>query len=130
MRESLDRVEGHAKHMFSSLVAWFTFFITINWASLGWLSANLSSVQSNPLTKTVSYIFAWQDFLAVATCCLSVYFLYRVRSRITILCKNLADEQTVSTDFPAALYIVAIVGMIVAIIPILVIWLLVPRYFT
>ena len=34
----LERRDNYVRHTFTLLVSWFTFFITVNWASLGWLT--------------------------------------------------------------------------------------------
>ena len=126
----IERIEKNTMNLFKLLVSWFTFFVTINWASLGWLAANSSDLVANPLVSLVSYIFAWQNVLGIVTCVISGFYLVRVKKRIELLYSEQDNGKELSNDFPTSLYITAVFAMVVGIIPLGVMWFYIPIYLT
>ena len=83
MDKLIERIEGYAKLIYQLLVGWFTFFITANWASLGWIAANFDKLKNNGLSSTIALIFGWQNILGIALLiCASIYF-YKVKLRLS-----------------------------------------------
>lgn len=129
MKDTIGRTEGFVKHIFQALIAWFTFFLTINWATLGWLAANFTAVKQGSLGTTVSIIFAWQNFLGISICCITGVYFFNAYRKIKAICASMNIDYFDFRDFPIFVYIASVVGMILAILPMFAFWVFAPNVF-
>lgn len=129
----LRETHEYARHVFNVLVSWFTFFITINYASMGWL-AGKSAVDSPKveLVQLISYLFISQNILGVAAEITILYYLLdanrRARSYEQIIQRDLSHIDT-HTCIPIRVYAPAVLLMSSALLTILIAWCMLPSFF-
>lgn len=55
----------HIRHQFQLLVGWFNFFVTVNYASMGWLATTKDRGLQRELALALSLLFISQNFLGM-----------------------------------------------------------------
>lgn len=117
MPNTIERIDGYAKHHFSQLVTWFTFFSTVNWAVLGWIPGNINDANST-IISMVAGAFALKNLLGVFMCLGAMNYFVKTSKRLD----DLEDENN-KQIFPMQLVVATCVGMVLAIILVMSIWL-------
>lgn len=129
LKVDLERRDAFVRHTFQLLVTWFTVFITVNWATMGWLAHSLSQEKPNPLKHLpiVSGIFAFQTLLGiiVAVWC-GRYFISESKRIIEI--EQIFHVQSnefvmYRSPFPKRLYVQAVILMVAGLVPIAGAWI-------
>ena len=128
MKALIERTDSYIKHYFTLLVTWFTFFVTVNWASLGWLAANIDKSKDNKLIGIVSAVFAWQNFLAIIICAVMGVYFYIASKRLLKLESKIQEYKEYKNTFPLLFVLSAVAGMIVVIIPLGGVWVYIWLY--
>ena len=125
---ALDRNDSYVRHYYMLLVSWFTFFITINWVTLGWVAKGLSEEgdQFGKYGSIVGNVFTLHCVLGIIVCgASSVYFMW-VAKRIGRAETKLFDVGEVAyidaPTFPVVMYAGTSGLMIIAIAPFVWIW--------
>lgn len=130
----ISEIHQYARHLFSQFVGWFTFFITINYASMGWLiGSDTDFTEKGKLLWLISSLFISQNVLGIFAC---AFFRHRMlkykeslenyeRARCASDSDVPQDLQAVAT-MPAYLYRLSFLLMIVALLTILVAWAFLP----
>jgi hypothetical protein len=122
----ISDLNAYARHSFQLLVSWFTFFVTVNYASMGWLAG---SRKPGPRIVLIASMFIAQNLLGILAC------LAVRRHLLTADKKILGLEQHVvgsplrvvadldnETPMPLGLYSWVIFLMVVALITIIIAW--------
>ena len=125
---------NYARHAFTSTVGWFTFFVTINYATMGWLAGLAGKPKGNyPVIVLIACLFSAQNILGIIACLVMRSYFFRCNRRIReaqallLRTKSIPEDYTDlggQTCLPLRLYSTLIVLMIVALVPILVAWCL------
>lgn len=75
-QKEIDRADGKVQELHNyvrftmqQLVGWFTFFVTVNYASMGWFAkADVSAASMKGLISLVRWMFIAQNILGIAVC--------------------------------------------------------------
>src|SRR5262249_33161265 len=120
---------GYVRHMISSLVKWYTFFVGVNYASMGWFATH-PELQSSNTIFLIAGMFIMQNVLGIIAC-------MRIR-RYVIVAGNefLATEQSLigaalssearETLMPSPVYARAIQLMVLGLVFIVLVWVVFP----
>lgn len=124
MSNSIGRIDAYTKHYFTQLIVWFTFFSTVNWASLGWLAVNYKSLENSSsfLVSIVAAAFAWKNLLGILMCAVVMVYFIKASSSLLVLEESEKQIDNIVNIFPIHLVIATCTGMILAIIPVMSIW--------
>jgi hypothetical protein len=127
---------NYARHIFTSAVGWFTFFVTVNYASMGWLAGAADKFKGNHATIVlIASLFSTQNLLGIIACLFIRSYFFRCNSRILqgqallLRAEAIAEDQgdlSGQTCLPLRLYSTLIILMIVALAPILAAWIIFP----
>ena len=130
---------NYARHIFTALVGWFTFFVTVNYASMGWLS---SAADKNLITWKVvlliSTIFAIQNVLGIMICLIVRSYFKRANKRILAAQGHVIHAQDIREDIsdlagqtclPLRLYSTSTIMMVLSMLPLLTAWFVLPIIF-
>ena len=120
MKDQIDRIDGYLKMYFQAIVAWFTFFVTVNWASIGWLAANFSELKNNILSSRVSCIFGWQNILGIFILICALVYFNKQKKELEKLEISLYKNKLTILSF--RIIFASIVAMIFAIVPMCILW--------
>jgi len=108
----------YIRHIFDNLVRWFTFFVTVNYVSMGWFA---TSARPSNMLPLIAGLFAIQNFLGILMCMGVKAYIASVRFGIM---KN--EAVGIGVAFPDRVYVRAVNLMMVALLTILVVWLVLP----
>jgi hypothetical protein len=133
----IRELHEYTRQIFTSTVAWFTFFITVNYASMGWFASTKEQTAStsHAAIKWVSYLFILQDFLGIVVCVVIAIHFWHTNRRILLLHQQLtkladapvdANAMPGQTSMPLWFYTNCMILMVVTLISILVAWLILP----
>ncbi|MFZ1546379.1 MAG: hypothetical protein WAT12_04685, partial [Candidatus Nitrotoga sp.] len=69
LKSCITEHHNYARHIFTSVVGWFTFFVTINYASMGWLASASDKIKENlgPV-YLIAFAFITQNILGIIIC--------------------------------------------------------------
>lgn len=121
----LKRRDDYIKHSFQLLVTWFTFFVTVNWATMGWVAFSLKQVTETEFIRIVAGIFAWQSMLGLILCVVAIFYIRSQIIRLTELKPDQEEKGLFSSVTPGLLYQGSIVLMFLALLPVEIVWLLI-----
>ena len=121
----VSQIHDYSRHLFTSVVGWFTFFITINYASIGWLATGETFDSPNKVLLVVAILFVTQNILGIIACLVMrrQFYIYNEEIREIEIANGLGEEATSSTCLPVRLYSKSLILMITALITILIAWL-------
>jgi hypothetical protein len=115
------------------LVAWFTFFCTINFATLGWLAKpEKDAVIDIRVQRTLAFIFIAQNILGIVICFVCEHLVRKTDSRITTWEKYLFNHRNppllvqypTDTGVPVKAYCWTIRSMIIALLTMITAWVI------
>ena len=120
--DELQQRYEFSRHMFQLFVSWFTVFIGVNTAVLGWVAAVVLEGSAPPLRPLVvlSILLAFQNVLGVIASFLIDKQISRQGDRV----KRLAERNWVA--FPGAMYHHAALLMLAACASYVVAWCIIP----
>jgi len=125
--ELLKRHDEYLRHSFRLLVSWFTFFITLNWASMGWLAANFEKMSKTYLAVWVAALFAWQNLLGIVTCIVAYKYLQTEAEIVHTYEQFVKDKIGLdvirSSAYPSKTYLGSTILMVLAMTPIFFMWI-------
>lgn len=127
----------YARHVFTSVVGWFTFFVTINYASMGWLVGASDKIAHHQTPLIIlSVVFVTQNILGIIECFkvkayfveLSNSFIAMQKHLVQVRTGHLEDEDLAicANCLPLGLYKVSLNMMALALLPILAAWMMFP----
>jgi hypothetical protein len=136
----LKQLHEYIRHISQQTVSWFTFFVTVNYAVMGWVL--VSSFAAKPVLDVqsrsgrviflVSIVFAFQNILGILACIVVRSHLLE-RGALVQQLEALfpkAETEVQSTPcfqtVPMRLYSRSVSLMIIALIPLLFAWCLLP----
>jgi hypothetical protein len=134
----ISDLNDYARHSFQLLVSWFTFFATVNYASMGWLAGSQRVTPGNvtPGKKMIVLIvvmFITQNLLGIAVCFVVKRQLSTANKKIMGLEQHVigsplrvVTELDNETPMPLTLYSWAIILMVFALVTIIGAWSLFP----
>ena len=123
----------YARHAFTATTGWFTFFVTVNYASMGWLAGSADKFSGNhSVIRLVAGLFITQNILGIIACVIMRRFFFHCNDRIRESLRALpeveisGDECDLAgqTGLPIGLYSILMILMIVALIPVLIAWIM------
>lgn len=123
----LDEIHEYIRHLFQLLVGWFTFFVTVNYASLGWLAA-ANADGKNSLASfawLVPVMFIIQNLLGLAACYYVWLALRDYDERVFNLEKSIVHNRKAEderTAVPMPLYSRVILLMALSLLTIASVW--------
>lgn len=119
MDNTIERIDGYAKHYFSQLITWFTFFSTVNWAVLGWLSVSINKLEEGDtfIISIVALAFAIKNLLGILMCLLVMHYFIKTHMRL-----NSLEDDNNKNIFPVHLVVATCSGMILAILIVTYVW--------
>src|SRR4051812_31725317 len=89
VRDRIQQRHDHARHLFSTIVSWFTFFVGVNYVAMGWFaseSAKGSGIAPSPakakLLLMLAVLFATQIALGVVAELVMLKYLKQTRARV------------------------------------------------
>jgi hypothetical protein len=136
-QKQLDRkfreLHDYIRHIFQLFVGWFTFFATVNYATMGWLAKPSGLVPvGTHLVWLISGLFISQNLLGIVACVFVRRYLLERDSEILRLEQQAASSSQdesgppLSSSVPLALYSTTIVLIAWALGVILLSWCAIP----
>lgn len=105
----IKELHEYARHAFGLFMGWFTFFATVNYATMGWLAKPGSSPLPNTgLLGIVVTLFITQNLLGVAACFKVAKYFRSTNNRIISLETYVSLNKStaaISSSLPIDLYI-------------------------
>ncbi|MDG4562263.1 MAG: hypothetical protein P9E88_13310 [Candidatus Competibacter sp.] len=103
-REAAERkikeLHEYVRHIFQMFVGWFTFFATVNYATMGWLSNIIKEPNhSNKMIILICVLFITQNLLGIAVC----FFLKKYLDEVNKSIENLEIKITNMISFSGKL---------------------------
>jgi hypothetical protein len=133
LERKFRELHDYVRHIFQMFVGWFTFFATVNYATMGWLAKpSGSTATSTRLGWVVSLLFISQNLLGIVACfVVRRYLLERDAEAVDLERQSASNSQVegqtpFSSSVPAALYSRTIGLMAWALGLILVSWCAIP----
>jgi hypothetical protein len=127
---------NYARHTFTSTITWFTFFVAINYGTMGWLTGATSKAPANyRMIALVACGFFLQNILGIIACFIVRAYFFRCNGRTLEAQAVILREKTIAEDptdlagqtcLPIRLYSTVIILMIIALVPILLAWAVLP----
>lgn len=127
----LDELHEYVRHIFQMFVGWFTFFGTVNYATMGWLAkVDTGSSHNNKMIIAISLLFITQNLLGIVVCFVLKNYLFLTNKIIEGLERKIM-EITVSGDeelgsMPVRFYQKVIYLVVFALSMISVVWCFIP----
>jgi|GEM_PF-3388638 len=128
---SIKERHEYARHVFTSTINWFSFFVVLNYGAMSWLAGS-DKLKGDPRSVIlVASGFIAQNILGIIACLIVRRYFARSETRLleaqAILLKRKSIPEDLSdlsgqTCLPRRLYSTVIALMIVALVPILVAW--------
>ncbi len=123
---------NHARHLFTSLISWWTVWTTVNFVTMGWLAGSNKTGSASSFITAVAWIFAIQNILGGVACA----FAYRALIRIHRLAQEAGsfigtDSPEPIPEFggtPIDIYRATISLMLVVLCIFCGVWLIAPHY--
>lgn len=123
----------YIRQVFQLFIVWFTFFATVNYATMGWLSSEHSNteIQNSLFTlNIVSWVFILQNFLGCVACIvIGKYFNAWIKKSEDldshlrkILSEDSFDEIAKFNPIPHHFYINVVILIFIALFVLLVAW--------
>src|SRR5947209_5879515 len=95
LKSVITERHDYARHSFTSMVTWFTFFVTVNYASMGWLATSKDGALTNasgPIVL-VAAVFVTQNILGIIICFVMKNYFVRSNQRLFDAQKLLLNAQ-------------------------------------
>ncbi len=124
----IAEIHEYVRHIYQLFVGWFTFFVTINYATLGWLAKASGAEVSLSTRWSIAVLFFCQNALGITACLFVRAFLIARALEVDKIEQMHGDislgrllEFDVGT-VPRELYSRTIILMMLALISLLVWW--------
>jgi len=120
---SIAERHDYARQIFALAVTWFTFFVTVNYAAMGWLAPNAYKIKHALLL--IALLFWAQNILGITVCSLMLRHFPNTNRRIAELQKQLMELQSLSptpsseTAMPLLFYSQCLKLMIITLVTIM-----------
>ncbi len=131
LERQINETHQYIRHTFQILVTWFTVFISINYASMGWLAKD--ETHTRGLLIIIAIMFITQNALGIsAIVAIRQYMqlanakLRRYEEEAAALANRAAPAPVIDTGMPIELYPRVLNLMKWGLVSILVAWLLLP----
>ena len=83
VHRKLAELHEYVRHVFNLFFGWFTFFATVNYATMGWLAkAEAATPQNSSLVAVVTALFISQNLLGIAACFVVRKYLVSTNRRV------------------------------------------------
>ena len=122
---------SHARHLFTSLITWWTYWTVVNFATMGWLAGSTKAGSASSFITAVAWLFIAQNILGGVACA----FAYRSLRRIHRLAQEAASFIGTSPEplpehggTPIDIYRATIGLMLVVLCLFCIVWLVAPHY--
>lgn len=120
----MAEIHEYVRHSFNLFFGWFTFFATVNYATMGWLAKNEPGVATKTaLVAIVVLLFISQNLLGVAACFVMRAHLRTWNQKITELERLVQQNEKLGpsdTSIPIRTYL-QVVNLIVGALGLLVV---------
>lgn len=78
IHRKLDEIHEYARQTFQLFIGWFTFFVTVSYAAMGWLAKPDANSSLSEFVSVIPSMFISQNIVGMAACwyvwrCLSQY---------------------------------------------------------
>ena len=135
---AISEENNYIRHMLTSAVGWFSFFVTVNYASMGWLAGAADKFKGNyPAIVLISALFVTQNILGIMACLAVRRYFSGAHERLEGLHRafvggsDSAGDSALSASklgsyFPVSLYRRLMLFMVVAMIPVMIAWSVFP----
>lgn len=95
----IGELHDYARHVYQLFIAWFTVFVSVNFATMGWLAKHEGSPAGNAwLTSLVAILFIVQNILGIIACSFVRACLSGMGEAIRCRETRLVDEDTSESD--------------------------------
>jgi len=125
-------MHNHARHIITTLVYWFAFFVTVNFGTMGWLAAAGKAQLIHSFLIALSTLLAFQNALGIAICFVCRSSLRRLDTQIRGIASTFggaaSNEVIPEVALPWGLYTNAIWLMVAALISTFTVWILAPHF--
>ena len=133
--KSFVEMHNHGRHIITTLVSWFTFFITVNFLAIGWLATSSGKlVGQHPLLVVLAFVLLFQNCLGVVACLACRSALYRIDRKIAAIAAQFpsdsTDERCIDVSLPLRQYCTCILLMVGGLVSTGIVWALTPVLLT
>ena len=128
----LKQLHEYNRHLAQLIVAWFTFFVTVNYAVMGWLLISLYAAKpvagslphGTRLLPLIVILFALQNVLGICACWVIRSHLLASAALVHQLEASLGEPETPSFQtVPVDVYGGSLLLMTIALVLLLVAWI-------
>ena len=132
LERQICEVHEYVRHIFQLLIAWFTFFATVNYAAMGWLATSTETVGNPNTLRLMAILFITQNVLGIRACFFILSYIGKSEEKLDSL-ENFVITDEISdlgivrgSNMPRTLYSRTIKLMIIALSIISVAWCVIP----
>jgi hypothetical protein len=122
----------YSRHLITNLVYWYAFFVTVNYASMGWFAVQGPNSSGSSLIILIASLFVMQNVLGILACARIKRHILSVRNKIVSYEQSLAgqelDAETIEVLMPATVYARAIQLMTLGLVAIVLAWTALPFF--
>ena len=119
----------YKRHIVTTLVAWFSFFVTFNYTTMGLiLNATDKLTKFKPEFQWLVYMFVGQVCLGLLACLAAGIGVYILVSRNNFRPENAGGDTVRAVEGPDFVYFTWIALMFIGLIPIGVAWWYMPHF--
>ncbi len=99
LENKIKEIHNNIRHITQLAMSWFVFFVTINYASMGWLATSLNRA----IIGTIAGAFIVQNFLGIVALCKTETAIMKM-SRQAVIYENFIVDKLEAKSIPTELY--------------------------
>jgi hypothetical protein len=82
IEKSIREIHEYARHTMQTFTAFFTFFVAMNYATMGFLAKDGDGANQSKLVSLIARIFIYQNILAIVSCVVIAVYLFRANRQL------------------------------------------------
>lgn len=123
---------NYVRHIVSNLIKWYTFFVGVNYVSMGWFATHHDELASSNMILLIAGMFIMQNVLGIMACMRIKRYLLATGNEIIeteqgLVGKELSDEAREAL-IPSLVYSRSIQLMITGLVFIVLVWAALPFF--
>lgn len=127
---AISEENNYTRHVFTSAIAWFTFFMTVNYASMGWLASAADKLKGNyAAVFLICVLFFFQNCFGIYACIHTHHYFVQSADRLKSFHSAFgegSDKTFCASYFPEKFYRKMLVFMVFAMATVLIAWAVFP----
>src|SRR5262245_29012619 len=122
VQKVIREIHEYARHAMQLFVAFFTFFVAMNYATMGFLVRDSSSkAGAGKLISLIAGVFIYQNILAIVCCIVIGFYFFRADCRI-LGYQAMFDDSEEPSALPKRTYAAILVLSVLTFVRMIVVW--------